>query len=337
MTAQAGYCHIAAPDPVSAPDRGRWHGLYSRFHEQPYPLLVAGDTTVPAATLWAGARLWVQAFRAAGVVRGDRVLLVLLPSAPFVQVLLAALWEGLTLVPVAPVSSAADLASLIEETDASLAVWNGDGGAAWQPDSIAGPGPDRPLRPTRHAPTPDARFLLRSSGTGGAARWVALSDENIWAVLDSHLPLMGLREGVSRVVSVLPWHHAFGLVLDLLPALLCGAEIWRDPHGGRDPQSLLTLAHSAGATHLSAVPLVLQRLLQTPGGKALIDGLDGGIVGGATVDAPLAAALRGTRLRVGYGQTEASPGIALGGRGVFPGPGYMGRAVGCRVNVVESK
>jgi long-subunit acyl-CoA synthetase (AMP-forming) len=52
------------------------------------------------------------------------------------------------------------------------------------------------------------------------------------------------------------------------------------------------------------------------------------------VDGDLAAALATTRLRVGYGQTEASPGVALGAPGEWRA-GILGRPLGCEVRVHE--
>jgi long-subunit acyl-CoA synthetase (AMP-forming) len=177
------------------------------------------------------------------------------------------------------------------------------------------------------------RFLLRTSGTTGHARWVALSDRNVLSVLASHLPHFSLHD--ARVLSVLPWTHAFGLVLDFFPALLAGAEIIRDPEGGRDPESLLHLRDAWGATHLSAVPLTIERLADTSGGWRLLRRLQGGIVGGAPVSGPLAERLSYTCLRAGYGQTEASPGITLGPPGAWDAH-YLGRPVGCTVDVAEN-
>jgi long-subunit acyl-CoA synthetase (AMP-forming) len=161
---------------------------------------------------------------------------------------------------------------------------------------------------------------------------VALSDRNVLSVVASHLPHLSLQN--ARVLSVLPWTHAFGLVLDFFPALLAGAEVIRDPEGGRDPRSLLRLRDAWGATHLSAVPLTIQRLADTREGWRLLRQLHGGIVGGAPVSGPLAERLSYTCLRAGYGQTEASPGIALGSRGKWDAH-YLGQPVGCTVEVAE--
>ena len=312
-------------------DPNPWHDLfYERLRDEPLPALIADDAITPGASLWTGSRLWTDAFRAAGLQTGDRLVVALPPSTAFVQVLVAALWEGYT-VALAPAS--ADVEALLDPLDARAAVATQSTPHAWVSEEYAGPRstPDT-LRPLRTERTPDARFLLQTSGTTGLARWVALSDRNVLSVVASHLPHLSLQN--ARVLSVLPWTHAFGLVLDFFPALLAGAEVIRDPEGGRDPRSLLRLRDAWGATHLSAVPLTIQRLADTREGWRLLRQLHGGIVGGAPVSGPLAERLSYTCLRAGYGQTEASPGIALGSRGKWDAH-YLGQPVGCTVEVAE--
>lgn len=326
-----GHC----PPPLASPDpqhfENPWHPLwYEALRDQALPALIADGTITPAASLWTGARLWCDAFRSGGLAAGDRVVIAMPPSAAFLQVLVAAVWEGLT---IALVSPSSNVPALLETLDACAAVADRKHPNVWRPEGFAGPlsTPQR-LRDTSAPPAPTVRFLLRTSGTTGPARWVALSDRNVLSVLASHLP--HLRLGNARVISVLPWWHAFGLVLDLLPALLSGAEVIRDPEHGRDPASILRLSHTWGATHLNAVPLTVQRLLAHRNGSAFLEHLSGGIVGGAPIAAPLAEALEATQLRVGYGQTEAAPGIALGERGDWAA-NYLGRPLGCDVAISD--
>jgi long-subunit acyl-CoA synthetase (AMP-forming) len=185
-------------------------------------------------------------------------------------------------------------------------------------------------RPARGAPTRDARFLVQTSGTAGAPRRVALSDANVRAVLASHRAPLALDGGAA--LSVLPWHHVFGLVLELLPALLGGATLVRERSGGRDPGALLAAARAWPITHLHAVPLTLRLLAERDDGLALLRRLRAGLVGGAPVSAALAERLSATRLRVGYGQTEASPGICLGEAGAWRAH-TLGRPLGCDVRL----
>ncbi|MGZ8379139.1 MAG: class I adenylate-forming enzyme family protein [Gemmatirosa sp.] len=320
-------------DPLSLTDTHlRWRdALFVRLRDRPLPLVWTADALVPAASLWAGARRWTHALRARGLGPGDRLVCALPPGPAFVMVLVAALWDGLTFVPVPPAADARATLALVDARIAVVPEARGDDPrlVAAQP---AGTPPDaHPAAPAaRGAPTPDARFLLQTSGTTGARRWIALSDANVRAVLESHAPHLGLDGAV--LLSVLPWHHAFGLVIELLPALLAGAELIRDPSAGRDAAAMLVVARAHGVTHLHAVPRTVRLLAEHPEGEAVLRALSGGVIGGAPADEALARVLSRTRLRVGYGQTEAAPGIALGDPGAWRA-GTLGRPLGCDVRL----
>jgi acyl-CoA synthetase (AMP-forming)/AMP-acid ligase II len=259
-----------------------------------------------------------------------------LPSgAAFVQLLVASLWEGLSLAIVAArEAEEGGPPQLLESLDARLLVSEVARGAHCVVPGAAG-WPEQALpaiRTALSAPTPDVRLLLRTTGTAGQARWVALSDANVLAVITSHAPRLDLAH--ACVLSVLPWHHAFGLVLGLLTALLHADEIVHDTGEGRDVEELLAFVAPHPITHVNLVPLLATRLLGDARGFALVQQLRGGIVGGAPVSAALATALSTTRLRVGYGQTEAAPGILLGEAGEWS-ERFLGRAVGCEVRVED--
>lgn len=305
-----------------------WHPvLHDALRGRALPVLDFGDAVIPAASVWTAARGWVQAFRSAGLAAGDRVVLCLPPSPAFLAVLVAGLWEGLT---VAVADPAAPAATALERFDARLAV-GGPGGEAVAVPRYSNPPEAMPaLRTSRTPPTPQACLLLRTSGTSGAGKAVALTARGVLSVLESHLPRMEMHDAV--VASVLPWHHSFGLVLELLASVVARAVVVRVPTGGRDPTALLTHVRDRGVTHLSGVPLMFKRILELPDGDSFLRTLRGGIVGGAPVSERLATRLAGTRLCPGYGQTEASPGVTLGEPGVWR-RGLLGRAVGCEVKL----
>jgi tyrosine ammonia-lyase len=318
-------------------ERSRWQEMiFSRFKQEGYPLFIFDNQIMPAASLWTGSRLWCDAFRTHQIGRGDRIVLALPPSIEFIQVMLAGLWEGVSFVLCPPDANQAAQAAL--QTDATVIISNGEG--HWNPNGICGPSGDPTKRETVHAPSPDVRFLLRGTGTtkpkDAEPRWICLSDENIWSVLDSHIPALGLLEQESRVLSTLPWHHAFGLVLELLPAMIVGTEIWRPSTGARDIDALLNAAKQCKATHFFAVPLTIRRLLAHPEGADFLQSLEGGIIGGATITQELLPTLQQTKLRVGYGQSEAAPGICLGEPGDFTAAGYLGKPLGCEVRLSKS-
>ena len=312
-------------------DTNPWRSLlYERLVDKPLPLIVEQDIITPGASIWLGARLWYKAFRAHDLKKGDRIILALPPSAPFLQILTAALWEQLSIaiVPPGPVA---------EETrrylDAKVIFSTQSAAYAWTPNGLAGPSHQKPrFAKTKYGTSDEVRFLLSTSGTSGHPKWVALSDENILNVLNSHIPRMDLER--ARVLSVLPWFHVFGLTLDLLASLLSGAEIHRDDLGGKNTVHLLALYKKWQPTHLNTVPLVVSRLSHHIEGISMLNCLKGGIIGGAPVSAPLASILENTRLRVGYGQTEASPGITLGEPGVWQA-NYLGKPLGCKTYIGE--
>ena len=72
-------------------------------------------------------------------------------------------------------------------------------------------------------------------------------------------------------------------------------------------------------------------MIGAPRGKHITNQF-GGTVGGAPVSALLASKLATTRLRAGYGQTEASPGIALGKPGQWT-RGHLGTPVACETKL----
>lgn len=323
----------AALDQGSEPQmREEWRRLlFSRFRDRPLPLLVSEYGTIPAASMWTGSRIWLGAFREIGLQPGDRIVVSLPPSPAFLQVLIAGIWQELTL---AFVPETAVVENILQRVDARCVIALKKGPHTLVPNGVEGPGyPPPQLRSTIAPPTPLARFLLQTSGTTGAPRWIALSDRNILSVLHHHMDALNLNE--ARLLSVLPWNHAFGLIIDLLTALFSGAEIIRDAQAGRDPEAIVKLAKTWEATHLSAVPLTLKRLFETDAGRQLLLSLKGGVVGGAPVSPLLAHELAHTNLRVGYGQTEASPGICLGQPGQWR-PNFLGKPLGCEVKVDEN-
>jgi acyl-CoA synthetase (AMP-forming)/AMP-acid ligase II len=305
--------------------------LYDRLRGNARPVFRFDRTTIPAASIWTGARQWVASFREHDLDPGDRLVIDLEAGPAYVQVLVAGIWEQLTVVPVPP---SEDATQVVTSLDARGRV-TGQESTTREYDWVASPlaGPDREpaeLRETRFTRTPSTRFAVRSSGSTGEPDWYGLSDGNVLSVLDSHADALADTE-VS--LSYLPWHHCFGLVLGLLYYIHQSMEVIRDPSGGQSVEQLSRLARNHSIDHFNSVPLVLERLVES-GHDELIDGVSEGIVGGAPVRAPLAERLKGTNLRVGYGQTEASPGITLGSRGDFS-PYYIGKPVGCEIRTTE--
>lgn len=290
--------------------------------------LVSHGVRYTATALHHGADDWSRALRRAGITRGDRVICALPNGAAFAQLLVASLADGITLVPVPP---GEDVVPLLDALDARIALAPVSSHPHVAEPAPSGGPPRGPMVPRKStARTDTIAFLLRTSGTDGHPRWIALSEAGVMAVLQSHLPLLDIDGGST--LCVLPWSHAFGLVLGLLPALLRARRIVTVSDTDRSPAALIATAQAQQVTHMSMVPLIANRFGASEDGRALLRALVGGLVGGASIDASLAALLATTKLRVGYGQTEASPGIMLGHPGEFRAL-LIGRPVGCDVRI----
>ena len=302
--------------------------LAELFGKRGSAALWAGGTTHAATALHTGAEAWSHALQRAGIMAGDRVICALPNDAAFAMLVCATLASGITLVPV-PERESPD--ALLVPLDARLAVAvTASHRHVVAPGDDGGPPRDSIVARDAAVCTDGIAFLLRTSGTTMAPRFVALRDSGVLAVLHSHLPRMAIDD--RSVLAVLPWHHAYGLVLDLLPALLRARCVVSAGPAARDAAALRVLARTHAIDHLSMVPLTASRLAATPGGVAFLESLSGGLIGGAPIDARLAGIMARTRLRIGYGQTEASPGIMLSEPGEFT-DALLGRPVGCEVRI----
>lgn len=322
-----------------------WKKLfYRRLRGKPEPLFVFKEGAVSAAALWMGIRLWMQRWQ-----EEEPLVFCGLPAGPeYLEVLGACLSRKGTFIAGHPERGTE---ALVQEVD------------QWQPDyvvverslALEFPGyvyseevnenrsavclvrergyqdlqeahPLRTLIPVGS----DRRVVLSTSGTTGSSRWVILSDRSLFSVLRSHIPALKMRK--ARVLSMLPWNHAFGLILDLLPSILRATTVVRCQ--ALNPPFFRSLHRRFQIDYMSTVPVVMERLSSDSEAIQALRGFRGGLLGGAPVESFVSEQLSGTRFRVGYGQTEAGPGITLGSPGVFS-PGFIGTPVGCEARVED--
>jgi acyl-CoA synthetase (AMP-forming)/AMP-acid ligase II len=169
----------------------------------------------------------------------------------------------------------------------------------------------------RRRPSPEPRgtsaaVILFTSGSGGDARAIALGEAGLLNVVESHHAALGYPPG-TRIVGCLPWTHALASG-GFLMGLLKGAQLRSVP-----PAALEESLVEHRAEILFAVPRTVSALSD----RGLFS-LAGGIVGGAPVRGRLRTRLERTRLRVGYGQTECSPGVTLGEPGEYGRDDFLG-------------
>jgi long-subunit acyl-CoA synthetase (AMP-forming) len=262
----------------------------------------AADPRLTASTM-------ARALTQLGLGRGDR-LAALLPNGPdFVSLLLACLQLEITFVPLNP-SMPKDEFSRRCKAASVRGIWD-------VPQGLRRVGV---TRDAAAAPSRVPAVLLFTSGSEGDARAVALSETALLYVADTHHRALGYGPGAA-VVGFLPWSHAFGFTLELLMGLLYEGALW-SVSAVTFPEVFL----NAEADYLFAVPRMIERLSAGP-----LSRLSGGIVGGAPVRGDVREHLQGTRLRVGYGQTECAPGVTLGEAGEWECDDFLGRPLGCEV------
>jgi len=156
------------------------------------------------------------------------------------------------------------------------------------------------------------RLQVVTSGTTGTPRVVTLrTGQLLFSAMGSALRLGHLP--TDRWVATLPLHHVGGLSI-LLRAAWYGTTV--ELHPGFDPAAV-NAALDAGATHVSLVPAMLDRLLDDRHDRPFLPHVRCLLVGGApTTEAQRArAAAIGAPVALTWGMTEAASQVATG----FPG------------------
>ncbi|WP_116206252.1 class I adenylate-forming enzyme family protein [Amycolatopsis circi] len=288
------------------------------------PAFLADDRTWTFAEVYAGAARVAGGYRAAGLRRGDRVLLALPDSVEMVWCLLGAWQAGIVAIPVNVQMSQDDLTRDIRTAEPALIVadpetagWLDDAGlapttgaqrlAAAEPETEFAPGGDRPS----HA--------MFTSGTTGAPK--------LCFYLHSNFDPSTLRtDGVGTVAfSVSRMYFAGGLYSSAMATICTGqTSVLSRPRA--TPAAALELIRRYDVATLFAQPSFYARLLQEPGHAETLGKLRGAMCAGEVLSARLREKLVpifGDRLVNLYGSTEAG-GYAAGRPADYPDPSAIG-------------
>ena len=232
--------------------------LRDRMRGQPVPMLVLPDSLWSAASLWAGTRAWLSAFRGAGLVAGDRLVCALPEGAAFVQVMLACLWDEIVF---APVSLPCDVHAMMCALDARAAVAVSHGGSlpmagVFIPDSSAQPPGERPAsRVATAPPRVGVALLLAVTDSDQRSRWVEVSNGQLTSAMNARRTAISLVG--ARVLSVQPWWQERGLIHGLLLPLLDADEIVIAAGGGRDLEAITVAIREHLITHVDGDPCIV--------------------------------------------------------------------------------
>jgi fatty-acyl-CoA synthase len=161
----------------------------------------------------------------------------------------------------------------------------------------------------------DPAILLYTSGTTGRPKAAVLTHGNLtWNTVNqlAHVDVLS----TDHALCISPLFHCVGLGQVTLPTLFKGGCV--EPLASFDAGRVLARIGEAGVTSFSAVPTMLQMMVEHPGwATAKLDSLHTVLYGGSPVQERVARAWldRGVQVQQGYGMTEASPGVYMVPRG----------------------
>ncbi|MFG3610828.1 amino acid adenylation domain-containing protein, partial [Streptomyces sp. NPDC047928] len=274
------------------------------------PAVVAGDTTLTYAELYARAARLAHHLIGSGIRPGDRVGVALERGIPWLVATQAVLQSGAVYVPVDPAYPADRIAHMVADSRIALLLTErthaerlpatgthdvihldelGDT-LDGLPDTLPGIDPD-PRHPA---------YVIYTSGSTGTPKGVEVPHHGFSSLVAGIADTFGVREGDRVLQSSSPSFDAS--VFELLWALAHGATLVLAPAGGIAAEDLLDLLERERVTQALIVPALLAALP-----RAELPDLRVLLVGAEAVSADLVARWStGRRMINGYGPTEAT-------------------------------
>jgi long-chain acyl-CoA synthetase len=270
--------------------------------------------------LWSSALRRAGALREAGVQPGDRVALLGLNTIDFVTAYYGILARGAVVVPVAPMLVADEIAFLLEDSGAKVAL------VADDLEPVVAAGADQAgievltfsaalaaeQEAHREAREPlDPAVLFYTSGTTGRPKGAVLTHFNL--VMNAFTNAFTANHIASDEVmfGCLPLFHTFGQTVALNGTFLVGGTLILQPRF--EPEQALALMNAHGVTAFLGVPTMYMALLgavQAAGPDATLPRLRLCVSGGAPLPVKVLEEFNATfdvTIQEGYGLSETSP------------------------------
>jgi long-chain acyl-CoA synthetase len=301
--------------------------------------------------LWETALRRAGALHAAGVRPGDRVALLALNTIDFVTAYFGILARGAVVVPIAPMLVADEIAFLLEDSGAKLALVADElaGVVADGADAARVPvlllGSDAALAgapaPRREAREPlDPAVVFYTSGTTGRPKGAVLTHFNL--VMNAFTNAFTANHLVADDVmfGCLPLFHTFGQSVALNGTFLVGGTLILQPRF--EPAQALALMAEHEVTAFLGVPTMYMALLaavKAGGADTPIPPLRLCVSGGAPL--PVAVleevdATFGVRVQEGYGLSETSPTASVNQLELGIEPGTIGHPIwGVEIEIAD--
>jgi long-chain acyl-CoA synthetase len=213
-----------------------------------------------------------QRMQAAGLMPGDRVVLFMRNHPRYLEILWAAWWAGLVVVPVNAKLHSREVEWIIDHAQARWAFVTRD----VAPDALAGlqnqidvetPQAVTLLAPLANSATPapverqpiDVAWLFYTSGTTGRPKGVMLTHRNLMTMGLTYFVDVDPVAPTDAMVYGAPMSHGAGIYA--IPHLMAGARHVVPASGGVDPSELFALGCALGPLSTFAAPTIVKRLV----------------------------------------------------------------------------
>ncbi|BCO26021.1 long-chain-fatty-acid--CoA ligase [Rhodoferax lithotrophicus] len=213
-----------------------------------------------------------QGMRQAGLLPGDRVLLFMHNHPRYLEVLWAAWWAGLVVVPVNAKLHTREVEWIIDNAQARWAFVTRD--VAPEPlaglerqidiesaeaDILLAPMLDAFAVPVTPRELGDLAWLFYTSGTTGRPKGVMLTHRNLITMGLTYFVDVDPVANTDTIVYGAPMSHGAGLYA--IPHVMAGARHVVPASGGVDPAELFALGQALGPLSTFAAPTIVKRLV----------------------------------------------------------------------------
>jgi long-chain acyl-CoA synthetase len=221
-----------------------------------------------------------QRLREQGMNPGDRVLLFMRNHPRYLEILWAAWWAGLVVVPVNAKLHPSEVEWIIGNAQARWGFVTADVAPralaglerqieadSSQADALLSPATDPWLIPITERAPGDVAWLFYTSGTTGWPKGVMLTQRNLMTMGLTYFVDVDAIDPTDAMVYAAPMSHGCGLYA--IPHMMAGARHVVPASGGVDPAELFELGRALGPLSTFAAPTIVKRLVDHAEAQAL--------------------------------------------------------------------